>query len=128
MFRTFLAIAALSAAPVFAEPAKPPPDKMSDEMARRYVAFFDKLTAIVVDSKQDCARMAAGVNAHVDANQPLLKQVADAKAHNKALPQQVKDRIAKKSAEQLAPAMMARCSNDRAVMSAFLRIKASSAK
>jgi hypothetical protein len=108
--------------------ADKPREEVSDDLAQRFVAFFDKLTTIVVAHKQDCAKMAAEVNAHVDANQPLLKQVAEAKEQHKTLPQATKDRIAKKSAEELAPAMMVKCSSDRIVTNAFLRIRSASEK
>jgi hypothetical protein len=150
MYRTFLrlnvlavlaVLAVLIAAPALAEPpakvpadsknpdapAKPGDDKaqsdtLPDDVANRFVEFFDKLTSIVVDNEKDCAKMAAGVNAHIDANQGLLKLVADAKSQNKSLPPEQKEKIAKKSSEAIAPAMMKKCSNDRPVMTAFMRI------
>lgn len=101
----------------------PSGDTLPDDVAKSFVEFFDKLTRIVVENQNDCPRMAAGVNAHIDAHQALLKQITDAKAQHKSLPPAAKERIAKKSAEELAPAMMKKCSNDRPVMTAFLRIK-----
>lgn len=152
LFRTFLAFvlvsastATFAASPALAAPtggvqakksADKPADKktektgngatneMSETLAKQCEEFFNKLTTIVVDNKRDCARMAAAVHAHIDENQALLQQLHEAKSQHKALPQQRRNRIAKKSAEQLGPAMMARCGNDRAVMEAFLRIKA----
>jgi hypothetical protein len=100
----------------------PSADTLPDDVAKRFVEFFDKLTRIVVENQSDCAKMAAGVNTHVDTHEALLKQITDAKAQNKSLPPADKEKIAKKSAEELAPAMMKKCSNDRPVMTALMRI------
>jgi hypothetical protein len=104
------------------EAAKAKADTLPDEVAKKFVEFFDKLTSIVVSTKDDCTAMAAGVNAHVDANQALLALINEAKAQHKSLSEADKARIARKSSEELAPAMMKKCSNDRPVMTAFLRI------
>jgi hypothetical protein len=100
-------------------------ETLSEAEAQKFVAFFDKLVAIVVATKDDCTKMAAGVNGHVDANQPLIKEMSDAKNQNKDLPPSVKDKIAKKSKDELAPAMMAKCSNDKSVQDAFMRMRPS---
>lgn len=114
------------------KPAAKPSDKPDDKSAKketlaqstaeRFVAFFDKLVDLVVASKDDCTKMAAAVNAHVDANQPLLKEVSDAKAQNKEPPQAMKDHVTQKTRDELQPAM-AKCGQDKAVMNAFMRIR-----
>jgi hypothetical protein len=110
--------------------ADKPVDKkpLSEADAQRFYAFFDKLVGIVVTNKADCGKMATGVNAHIDANQALLKEAADAKASGRELPQSVRDKIAKKTADELAPAMKQKCMNDKPVMDAFMRMKPPSAK
>ena len=142
MIRTFTVMAALSAAamatPALADPPKAPAadkkaDKADDKSGKReplsqataekFMAFFDKLVDIVVANKDDCTKMATAVNAHVDANQPLLKEIADAKAANKEPPQAMKDHVMKKTQDELQPAMMAKCGQDKAVMAAFMRIR-----
>lgn len=105
-----------------ADQPKKEDDTVSEEDAKRFLAFFDQLVAIVVTNKEDCTKMAAAMNAHIDANRPLLNTIADAKNHNKRLPKHIKDKIAKKSAEELTPAMVAKCNKDRHVMSALMRI------
>jgi hypothetical protein len=100
-------------------------DAISDADAQRILAFFDKLVSIVTTNKDDCAKMAAAVNAHVDANQALLKEMSDAKNQSKELPQAVKDKIAAKAKDELTPAM-AKCGKDKAVQAAFQRLKAPS--
>jgi hypothetical protein len=98
-------------------------EMVSDEMAQRFLAFFEKLVGIVVANKEDCTKMATEVNAHVDASQGVIKDATDARLQGKDLPQPVRDKIAKRTADELGPAMMAKCSNDRGVMTAFARIK-----
>ena len=97
-------------------------ETISQATAERFVAFFDKLVAVVVANKDDCTKMATAVNAHVDANQPLLKEIADAKAQNKEPPQAAKEHVIQKTQEELQPAM-AKCGQDKAVMSAFMRMR-----
>jgi len=117
-------------------PAKPAPsdkpgDKpgdakrttLSEAEARRFYAFFERLTAIVVANKADCPRMAKQVNAHVDANQELLKALAEAIRDNKELPAATKDRIAKKYASELSPALKKKCAADQTVTRAMARIR-----
>jgi hypothetical protein len=115
-YRTFLALAILIAAsPALADPAadkaadKAEGDTLPEDVANRFVEFFDKLTVIVVDNEKDCTRMAAGVNAHVDENEALLKLVTEAKSQHKSLPQAARDKIAKKSVEALARSSTRSC-------------------
>ena len=105
------------------KPGKKEP--LSQATAERFMAFFDKLVDIVVGNKEDCTKMATAVNAHVDANQALLKEIADAKAANKEPPAAMKDHVMQKTKDELQPAMMAKCSQDKGVMAAFNRIRPS---
>ena len=138
MIRTFTMFAALAASTAaYADKAadKPaatkPADKaaapsktvLTDAEAQRFYAFFDKLVSVVVTNKDDCVKMAAGVNAHIDASAALLKDANDAKAAGKELPPAVKDKIAKKSTDELLPAMKAKCAGDKSVSDAFMRLK-----
>ncbi|HEU4731562.1 MAG TPA: hypothetical protein VFT22_26890 [Kofleriaceae bacterium] len=102
---------------------KPAKTTVSDADAQRFYAFIEKLIAIVVANQDDCVKMAAGVNAHVDANRALIKEAADLKAQNKALPPAIKDKLSHKFKEELEPAIKKKCSNDPAVREAFLKIK-----
>ena len=142
MIRTFTLMAALGAASLaFADtpkapaqgdkkadkPAAKPDDKskkepLSQATAEKFIAFFDKLVQIVVANKDDCTKMATAVNAHVDANQPLVREIADAKAQNKEPPQAMKDHLTQKTRDELQPAM-AKCGQDKAVMNAFGRLR-----
>lgn len=147
IIRTLTVMAALAAAPLAwadtpkAAPAEKKADKPADKpaakpddkagkkeplsaaTAERFMAFFDKLVDIVVTNKDDCTKMASAVNAHVDANQALLKEISDAKAANKEPPAAMKDHVMQKTKDELQPAMMAKCSQDKGVMAAFNRIR-----
>jgi len=117
------------------KPADRPPDKgrdkpgaakkatVSEAEARRFYAFFERLTAIVVANQADCPRMAKQLNAHINANEELLKALAEAIRDNKELPAATKDRIAKKSARELSPALKKKCATDQTVTRAMARIR-----
>lgn len=119
------------AAPAPAPAAPAAPDKtekkeqVSDADAKRFADFFDKLVSIVVANQDDCVKMAAGINSHVDANQALIKEMSDPKNRNKELPPAVKDRIQKKVREELTPAITKKCSTDKGVEAAFNRMEGS---
>jgi tRNA U34 5-carboxymethylaminomethyl modifying GTPase MnmE/TrmE len=136
--RTYTAIAgtlaaaiALAAPALAAPPAKPPAEKPADKPARepvsdadaqRYLSFFEKLVAIVVANQNDCARMAAAIDAHVEANQALVKEVAEAKNRQKELPPAVKAKIQQKVKDELQPALQ-KCVQDKAVKAALERLQ-----
>jgi hypothetical protein len=146
-----IAVIITSGSPVLADPpAKPATDKkadkpaapaapaapdktekkeqVSDNDAKRFADFFDKLVAIVVANQDDCVKMAAGINGHIDASQGLIKEMNDPKNRNKELPPAVKERIAKKVREELTPAITKKCSTDKGVEAAFNRMEAGRAK
>jgi uncharacterized protein (UPF0261 family) len=132
--RTYTAIAAtLAAAIALAAPAlaAPPAEKPVDKPARetvppadaqRYLAFFEKLVAVVVANQNDCAKMAAAIDAHVEANQALVKEVALAKQRNKQMPPAVKAKIQQKVKDELQPALQ-KCVQDKAVKAALERLE-----
>ena len=134
---TLAIVAAIAAAfaldaPALAEPpAKPPAEKPADKPARetvpeadaqRYLAFFEKLVAIVVANQRDCARMAAAIDAHVEANDALVKEVAAAKQRNKQLPPAIRAKIQQKIKDELQPALQ-KCLQDKAVKAALERLE-----
>jgi len=148
MIRTFTILAAVTAssaafadkpAPPAAKPAAPAPAEkpaakpadpklqLSADDAKRFYAFFEKLVSVVVVNKEDCAKMASGINTHIDASQALLKEAGDAKAAGKELPPETKDKITKKTTDELIPAMKHKCAADKAVTDAFMRLKPPSA-
>lgn len=122
-------------APVDKAPAdKPPADKstkkalVSEADAQRFLAFFEKFVGLVVTNQDDCAKMAGAINGLIDANQALLKDVAEARSQNKELPPAIKDKIEKQAREQLTPAITKKCSADKTVQTAFMRMGATRQK
>ena len=116
------------------KPAAPAPSNsekkelMSDADAKRFSDFFDKLVVIVVATQEDCVKMAAGINRHIDANQALITTITDPKNKDKRLPPAVEERIQKKARDELTPAIMKKCSEDKGVEAAFNRMGAGRAK
>jgi hypothetical protein len=104
------------------KPADDAKDTVSDKDADRFLQFFDKLAVIVIANRTDCNKMARRINAHVDANAGLLKDIEAAKQANKQIPPAVKEKISKKYADEVEPAMKERCAGDKQVMEALVRI------
>jgi len=129
--RVLTVIATLAISTVaFADTPKAPaaPDKtakketISDADAEKFVVFFDKLVAIAVTNKEDCTKMAAGFNAHVDANQALIKEAHAAKSSGKELPASAKEKIEKKTREEFGPALSKKCGTDKTVQASLMRM------
>lgn len=124
---TILGAALVTRSAAFAEPPAKAPDKTAKEAiseadAEKFVAFFDKLVAIAVANKEDCAKMAAGFNAHIEANQALLKEAHAAKSAGRQLPASAKEKIEKKTKEEFVPAISKKCSTDKTVQAALMRM------
>jgi hypothetical protein len=98
---------------------------VSDAEAKRIADFFDKLVAIVVATQEDCVKMAAGINGHIDANLALVKEM---NSSNKELPPAVKERVQKRARDELTPAILKKCSEDKGVEAAFSRMRAGRAQ
>ena len=97
---------------------------MSDADASGSLDFFDKLVAIVVANQDDCVKMAAGINGHIDANQALIQEMNASKNDHKELPPAVRERIQNKARDELTPAITKKCSTDKGVEAAFNRMGA----
>ena len=126
IFAAIFTVGAGSAA--FADPPASKPaaadksgETVSDADAQKFVAFFDKLVAIAVANQNDCAKMASGFQAHIDANQALLKQANEAMSQGKKLPPAAKQKVAGKINE-FGKAVAKKCGNDKTVQAALMRI------
>ncbi len=142
--RTLMMIAALTAGSAAcrdktAKPAgeaaekladKPTADKpaakvvVTDADAQRYYAFIEQLVAIAVANQDDCAKLAAGVNAFLDENQAVIKDASAMRQQHMELPAAIKDKMAKKFSDELGPAVTKKCAQDKTVMAAFQKLKA----
>ena len=96
---------------------------MTDADAERFYAFIEQMVAIAVANQDDCAKLAAGIAAFADANQALIKDASDMQQQHKEFPPAIKEKMARKFKDELSPAMTRKCSNDKAVMAAFQKIK-----
>lgn len=86
-----------------------------------FLAFFNKFVDTVVAAKEDCAKMTKDVNALIDANQPMIKKIQEAKAANKDLPQSAKDKMMGRVKEMM-PAMQ-KCGQDPNFQAAMKRME-----
>ena len=120
----FLAVVLLllAAAPTFADSKKQQPkaEEISQADADKYLAFFTKLTDAIVQNKDNCGRMAAQMNAVIDANQDIIKKVAEEQSAGKKLPKKLEEKMAARTREMI-PAMN-KCGADTEVRAALKRI------
>ena len=72
--RKLIALLALSSACFMASAA------CAQEMPANIVGFFESMSQISTDNKSDCDAMGTALNAHLDANQALLRDAAYADA------------------------------------------------
>jgi hypothetical protein len=112
----------LAAAPAFADSKKQQPkaEEISQADADKYLAFFTKLTDAIVQNKDNCGRMAAQMNAVIDANQDIIKKVAEEQSAGKKLPKKLEEKMAARTREMI-PAMN-KCGADTEVRAALKRI------
>ena len=101
LVRTFTMITALAGAtlayadtkpptPAPAADKKAPPPAAAPEVsqadAEKFLVFFNKLVDTVVANKDDCTKLAAGINGVIDGNKDMIAKANEAKAAGKKLP------------------------------------------
>ena len=110
-------------------PSKPAPAPKKEAPPRaeapaadveKFLVWFDKLVDIAVVNKDDCTKMATGLNAHIDSAKALLDAAAEAQAKGQKLPDAARERMMK-SAGKLMGAMQ-KCGNDKGVQAALQRL------
>ena len=120
LVRRALVLVALAAAPAAAAPDKQAPAEVTPSEAKAWLAAFDKIVDAVVVNKDDCTKMAAGLNAVVDANQEAIAIARDAKAKGKKLPQSAQQHLLDGMRRMVAA--LDKCGRDEKVAAAFKRI------
>ena len=109
-------------------PAKAPADtkkpELGDKDVQEFLVFFNKFVDTVVAAKEDCAKLTKDTNALIDANQPMIKKIQQAKAENKDLPQAAKDKMMARVKEMM-PAMQ-KCGGDPGFQAAMKRMEGDS--
>jgi AMMECR1 domain-containing protein len=87
---------------------------------KTFLAFFDKLVDVVVGAKEDCDKIATGVNGLVDKSKDVIALAAKAKASGMQLPKDAQDHMMA-SMQKMMPAMQ-KCSTNDKVKAAFGRL------
>ena len=111
---------ALAAAPAAAQPDKQAPAEVTPSEASAWIAAFDKIVDTVVANRDDCTKMASGLNAVIDANQDAIKIARDAKAKGKKLPASAQQHMLDGMRRMVAA--LDKCGTDEKVGAAFKRI------
>jgi len=106
------------------KPAPGAPEMASEADAQRFYGFIEQLVTIAVANEDDCVKLAAAVNAHIDANMALVNDAAALKKQHKDLPPAFREKMAKKFKGELGPAVTKKCGTDKAVSDAFMRLSA----
>jgi hypothetical protein len=106
------------------KPATAAKEMVSEADAQRFYGFIEQLVTIAVANEDDCVKLAAAINAHIDANMTLINDAAVLKKQNKDMPQPIKGNIAKKFKDELGPAVTKKCGTDKAVSDAFMKLSA----
>jgi hypothetical protein len=91
--------------------------------AERFYTFIEQLVTIAVANQDDCTKLAAAINAHIDANMTLINDAAAMNKQHKEMPPAIKDKMAKKFFAELGPAVTKKCAKDKGVMAAFTKIR-----
>ena len=114
----FIALA-LVGAPAYAQ-GKQAPAEVTPSEARAWIQLFGKIVDTVVANKDDCEKMAGGVNGIVDANQRTIAMARDAKARGKRLPASAQQQMLDGMRRMVAA--LDKCGRDEKVGLAFKRI------
>jgi hypothetical protein len=116
-----LAIAiAIAAGPAAAQPDKQAPAEVTPSEAQAWITVFDKIVDAVVANKDDCDKMASGLNVVIDANQDAIRIARDAKAKGKKLPASAQQHMLDGMRRMVAA--LDKCGRDDKVGAAFKRI------
>jgi hypothetical protein len=116
----FLALALASATATAAEPDKQAPAEVTPTEAKTWMALFDKVVDTVIVNREDCSKMAGGINTLVDDNQTTIAMARDARAKGKRLPASVMQQMADGARRMVAA--LDKCGRDQKVGAAFARI------
>ena len=111
---------ALAAAPAAAQPDKQAPAEVTPSDAQAWISVFDKIVDTVVANKEDCDKMAGGLNVVIDANQEAIRIARDAKAKGKKLPVSAQQHMLDGMRRMVAA--LDKCGRDEKVGVAFKRI------
>jgi hypothetical protein len=128
MIRTVLALALLAGICASAygianaddKAARDKAPEMSAADTAKWLTFFDKLVASVVQSSGACAKMATDVNAVIDANRDAIAIARAAHAAGRRLPQAAQEHMME-GVKKMVPGLH-RCGQDDKVRAAFAKL------
>jgi len=106
------------------KPATGAKEVIPEADAQRFYAFIEQLVTIAVANEDDCAKLAAAINAHIDANKALVADAGAMMKQNKEMPPAIKEKMNKKFKDELRPAVTKKCGTDKSVMDAFRNLAA----
>jgi hypothetical protein len=119
MVVAFATTAAFAQEPKAQEPKQAPAEVTPTE-AHNWITLFDKVVDAVVTNREDCAKMASGINVVVDANQSTIAMAKDAKAKGKKLPASAQQHMVDGARKMVGS--LDKCGRDEKVGAAFARI------
>ncbi len=96
---------------------------MSAADTTKWLAFFDALVTAVAKSSSNCEKMAADINAVVDANKDTIERARVAQTQGKKLPQSAQQRVMD-GIDKMVPGLQ-KCGDDEKVRAAFARLDVS---
>jgi hypothetical protein len=108
-----------------APPATPAKQEVSAAEAEKFLVFFNKVVDAMVANKDDCAKLTTSVNGLIDQNVDLVKKMQEAKAANKDLPLDAKQKMLGRIKE-MTPALQ-KCGQDPGFTAAMQRVNNKSA-
>jgi hypothetical protein len=101
---------------------KPPPatkELIPEADAERFYTFIEQLATIAVANQDDCVKLAAAINAHIDANKAVVADAGAMMKQHKELPPSVNEKMSKKFKDELGPALAKKCGKDQSVADAL---------
>ena len=121
LLRSFSLIAVLFTATAVHADDKKKVEEIPAAEAEKFLAFFNKFVDAIVQNKDNCPKMAGGLNTLIDGNLEIIKKANEAKKAGKKLPKQYEEKMMARVKETM-PAM-AKCGEDKDVKSAIERMK-----
>jgi peptidyl-prolyl cis-trans isomerase A (cyclophilin A) len=114
-------LAAIAIGLMLVAPAAQAQGELSAADATKLIEFFDKLMVGVVANKDDCAKMAAVIDAHVTANAAMLRGVMKQLTSGKKLPADAEQKLNKRMEQD--GAALTKCAGNSAVLNAMKRLE-----
>jgi hypothetical protein len=88
--------------------------------AEKFLGFFNKFVDAVIANKENCAKMATGINTVIDGHKDVVAKANEAKAAKKKLPKALEEKMMARVKEMI-PAMQ-KCGSDKDVKAAVGRL------